>query len=47
MSINIMKCNETLLINTYIYGWWGWWQDIDGDDYDDYDDDNKTTTTIV
>ena len=35
-----MIWNETLLINTYIYGWWGWrwWQDIDGD----YDDDQKT-----
>ena len=31
MSINIMIWNETLLINTYIFGWWGWrwWQYID------------------
>ena len=31
MIINKMIWNETLLINTYIFGGWGWrwWQDID------------------
>jgi len=42
--------NETLLINTYIFGGWGWrwWQDIDKHMYNMYITINiKSTTGIL
>ena len=41
-----MIWNETLLINTYIFGWWWWrWQHIY--DHDDNDDDQKTIQQVI